>query len=209
MKYVFDLDGTLIDSTYRHGYLMKEILEEEGIQLEKDFQEKYMDYKRNGLSSKEVLNEIYNFDVSLTDRVVDKWVKQIESDDMLCHDILYNDSIGVLKKIRNHGMKVYYLSLRQRKTSAIEELKNLRIFDYADEIFVGKPSEGVEYKMSILNQLGGAEKTIMIGDTMIDAEAAIGAKVDFFILNRGFRSQNYFDARGINTFNSLEELCIE
>ncbi len=48
MTFVFDLDGTLIDSTARHYILMRKILSDKGISVASGFDESYMKYKADG-----------------------------------------------------------------------------------------------------------------------------------------------------------------
>ena len=196
MIYVFDLDGTLIDSTFRHGYLMGRLLREEGIEVEESFWDRYLNLKREGLNSKAVLRDVYGFEEGLVDRVVKKWVEQIESD----------DSIETLERIKVRGNKIYYLSLRQREDAAIDELKRLGIYDYAEEVFIGKPSEGVQYKVGKLRLLKSIDKIKMVGDTEVDYEAAKNVSSSFVGLYRGFRSKSFWDGMSIHSIKDLKEI---
>lgn len=206
MIYVFDLDGTLIDSTFRHGFLMERLLSKEGITVEEDFQERYMRLKRDGMSSKTVLRDAYGLNPDLVNKVVKKWVEQIESDEMLALDKLYDDSIETLERIKETGSQIYYLSLRQRKDAAICELKRLGIYDFAEEVYIGKPSEGVEYKVEKLRRLKMMDEVLMIGDTEIDYEASETSKALYYLLNRGFRSRSYFERSHVLTKDTLHDL---
>lgn len=207
MIYVFDLDGTLIDSTFRHGFLMERLLNAEGIKTEESFQERYMNLKSDGMSSKAVLKDVYGLDDDLVDRVVKKWIDQIESDEMLAFDKLYDDSIDTLERIKGRGEKIYYLSLRQRKKAAIEELKRLGIYEYAEEVYIGKPSAGVKFKAGKLIKLKkGKNNVIMVGDTEVDVKASINAGTGRYIVNRGFRSSVFFESFQIITIKGMDQL---
>ena len=211
MIYVFDLDGTLIDSSLRHGILINRILLEEGMEADDAFMNKYMENKRNGMNSKMTLQAEYGLDEKTADRLVSKWIDGIESDELLLNDKLYFDSIETLEKLKNRQKRISFLSLRNRKDAAIKELKRLGIFDYATDIFIGNTNLGKQYKANKLKELRHREEVIMIGDTEIDYEASRMAGVKSYILDRGFRSMDYFKLYGIQThsnfLNIFEVVC--
>ncbi len=207
MIYVFDLDGTLVDSTYRHGYLMEKLLQDEGIKVEDGFKEKFLDLKRDGLSSMTILQDVYIYDKCLVKRVVEKWIGQIESDEMLAFDRLYDDSIEILGRIRESGFQIFFMSLRQRQKAVLEELRRLGLIEYADKVYIGKPFDGVKYKAECLDELRKRDKVIMVGDTEVDYEAAKLCGVECFMLSRGFRSEDYLKKIGVSkAYNGLDLL---
>ncbi len=206
MIYVFDIDGTLVDSSYRHGFLMKNLLIEEGIKVNSDFQKKFLDYKRNGMNSRAVLKDVFGFEENVTNRVVSRWIREIESDEMLDYDVLYSDSIGVLERLSNE--RIIFLSIRKRKNAAIRELKRLKIYNYAEEVFIETPGT-TNMKIKRLKEIknGNRQEVIqMIGDTEIDYEAAKKNDVKSYILNRGFRSEFFWRKNRVLSYSQLTEL---
>ena len=48
----------------------------------------------------------------------------------------------------------------------------------------------------------------MIGDTEIDYKAAIETGCNYYLLNRGFRNEDYWNELGIRSYKDLSELAV-
>ena len=200
MIYVFDLDGTLIDSELRHGVLIKRILGNAGIPTDGDFLNKYLEKKRMGKNSKMILLEEFIIDEEAADTLVGEWIEGIENDEMLLYDKLYFDSLDTLKRIKESSQNIYFLSLRNRKDAAVSELKRLGIYDYATDLYIGATELGELYKAKKLTELKTIDEVIMIGDTEIDYEASKMAGVSSYIVSRGFRNEEFLNTNSIKSF---------
>lgn len=205
MILIFDLDGTLINSKKRHSLLMRRILESNGIIVPTDFEDSYMDFKDSGNNNKKYLTTILNLPLDLASKICTEWVNEIESDEMIKYDTLYEDTIEVLEKL-NKNNTIIYLSSRSKEDTLIKSLKDLKIYDYANEIYVTDPKDGSNGKSEIIKKLKEKEKDniIIIGDTEVDYDAARNANIKSYILNRGFRNKEYWNNIGLETFNSLK-----
>ena len=204
MIYVLDLDGTLIDSTARHGALLKALLDNSKIEYPINLEDDYLTHKRNGYSTKHFLQEKLLLNEKQSNEISSQWINHIEDEVWVAKDKLYDDAIQFLESIYSKNM-VVYLSSRLREDILLQELDGLKIDHYASGTFVSNPSEGVYGKEKHLKTLKSThnEQIIMIGDTEIDYHAAINANCDFFVLNRGFRNKQFWDVQGILSHPSL------
>lgn len=204
MIYVLDLDGTVIDSSARHGALLKSILDSKNISYPDDFEIDYLKYKRNGNSTFNYLTEVLKCDYTISKKISKEWVEHIEDWEWIVMDELYKDSIPFLNLISNNGV-VYFLSSRKSKRILKQELECLEIIKYANRVYVVCPSEGYEGKTRIIKELlkKHNDGILLFGDTEIDYKTAINTGIKKYILNRGFRSKEYWDMQGIKSYSSL------
>lgn len=142
-------------------------------------------------------------------KIAAEWVNEIESDEMINYDTLYDDTLEILQKLREKN-KIIYLSSRSKKETLISSLKKLKIYDYANEIYVTNPKNGSSEKSKIINEIKKNEDDfiVMIGDTEVDYKAASSANIKSYILNRGFRNKEYWGLNNIKSYNNLFE-CID
>ncbi len=196
MTYVFDLDGTIIDSTKRHYVLMEQILRSNGILVDEDFASSYMDYKASGKSGKSYLIEILGIDKDKATEIQNEWIRHIEDDSMLALDELYDDALPTLSKIND---SIMFLTIRDNSEGLKESLTRLGIDNYDIKILPHGES-----KTSVLEQI--ADHIIMIGDTEIDYKAAQEAGCEFYILNRGFRNESFWNDLGVDSHKDLSDL---
>lgn len=191
-----DLDGTIIDSFYRHYILLNNILVK--YKLEKNFF--YDDYyvkKRNGLNNLKYLTEILSISKEFADKIQKDWIEEIESKEMLSLDKLYQDSICFLKFLKEKGYKIIFLTARNNKELTERQLKKLGLFEYANKIIVVEPKNGIQNKSVVINAEANYN-SIVVGDTEIDYLSAEKCKMKSYILNRGFRSKEFLNNIGVN-----------
>lgn len=139
MNIIFDLDGTLIDSSERMYRLFCDLIPE--CKLSK---EEYWDYKRNKVNHKMLLSMKYphtNFESFNR-----KWMHMIEGDTYIMMDKVYPDTIAVLEKLKSK-YKMYLLTARQSKYALMKELEELGIKKYFVNIFT---TEGHMTKTELL-----------------------------------------------------------
>lgn len=207
MIYVLDLDGTLIDSSIRHGELLRDILNKYNINCSVNFENEYLEFKRNGGSTFYYLQDVMGLSKVLCTEISRKWIEHIEDWKWLLKDILYDDALPFLNRISKENT-IVYLSSRQSITNLFKELNSLCIDRFAKEIFVSNPLDGYKGKEHYLKEIKHMyqDKIVVIGDTEVDAKAANSENCEFIAINRGFRSVIFWNQIGIRSFDSLDKL---
>lgn len=196
MIYVFDLDGTLIDSKERHWLLMKQLLEKHSVKPMDNFSQSYMEYKADGHSGLTYLNEVMGLSSKVAEEIQKEWIEQIEDDEWLKHDTLYDDTIPTLRRLQGD---ILFLTIRNNVQGLKNELDRLAMNNFETIVLSHN-----EKKSSALKRLD--KDCIMIGDTEIDLYAANDFGCAYYILNRGFRSKQYWDAHGVKSHTDLSLL---
>ena len=141
MNILFDLDGTLIDSSERMYRLFSELVPESGLT-----KEEYWQLKRNKISHR-ILFEMFfpKRDFAAFEK---EWLNFIESDKYLCMDQLYPDTIEILRYL-NQEHALYLVTSRQLRQELMEEMKRLGILSYFLDVLV---TEGKENKEQLLQR---------------------------------------------------------
>lgn len=221
MRYVLDLDGTLIDSSERHYLLMQQVLDKKSFNGAE-----FMKYKSDGNSGKKYLTECLNLPETDALEIMKLWQAQIEEEQWLSYDKLYPDTLEFLDWIKSRDSKIYFLTARQREEAVLNEVKRLGIADYANEICVVSPTEALEQKKAFvkkmikedsktdviirddLSQDNGIHNDLIhiVGDTENEYRLAKDLSLPYSILNRGFRSKKYWDNQGVSSVSSLREI---
>lgn len=185
----------------------------------------YMKYKADGRSGRQFLMDELKLDEKAAAKIMKQWTEQIELPEMLCLDELYEDSLTFLEKIRTPENQIIYLTARQNKELVIKQLEELKLNDYANEVIVVDPSHAKQQKTEEVRKLhkkyeddlkadrlcNDSKKTdpIIIGDTENEYELAKELELPAYILNRGFRSREYWQARSVKSYVSLSEILEE
>ncbi|SDB95428.1 Phosphoglycolate phosphatase, HAD superfamily [Succiniclasticum ruminis] len=203
MIVAFDLDGTLIDSTKRHYYLMEELLKNYKIEIPFNFRKEFMDYKAKGYSGLSYLINCLNIETNIAVTINNDWKKHIEDDLWLNTDVLFYDALFTCKTLEKLGVDLFFLSNRNNKNGAKNELLRLGLSDFPDNLFLISCHDTYK-KADILSSLKELDShCIMIGDTEVDYQAAIEAETDYYMLNRGFRCKHFWDVMNVRSYNSL------
>lgn len=206
MIFVLDLDGTLIDSSKRHYVLMEKLLKEYADNISFNPAD-YMEYKRMGNSGKQYLKEELGLDKETSDAISKEWVTNIENEEYMDLDELYTDTIEFLDALKQKQYKIIFLSARHNRTNTLKQLEKFGIKEYADAIYVVSPERATEEKIEvIMTYQESGKETIIVGDTENEYDTAYAAGINYFVLNRGFRSKEYWDARDVITLNDLKTL---
>lgn len=157
MNVIFDLDGTLVDSSERLFRLFQELVPES--QFTK---KQYWDLKRNKVNHKMILEnyfpkyDFYDFN--------QKWLDRIELEEYLNMDLVYPDTIPVLDVLRKK-YNIVLLTARQSREKLLHELDRLEISFFFNRIYV-------------------TEAKTTKKDLLINSDVMIG-KDDFFISDMG------------------------
>ena len=204
MKTAFlDLDGTLLDSHQRHIVVLENALKECNIY---DCNlSNYMAYKANGNRTIDFLKKELKLNDNISEKVDEIWKYTIEEEKYLEIDALYGDAISFLNLIKEKGYKTVIVSARKNRDYVIKRIKKSEINYLIDDIIIVSPLNAINEKLAVLMQ-NKDENSICIGDTEIDYEAGKKAEIRTFILNRGFRSKEYWDKKNIRSYCHLFEI---
>ena len=204
MKTAFlDLDGTLLDSHERHTVVLEYALKKchiYGCDLSN-----YLDYKANGNRTIDFLKEELYLDDDISQRVAEIWKLTIEEEKYLEIDTFYSDAVPFLNLIKEKGFKTIIVSARNNKDYLIDRIKISEINYLIDDIIIVSPFHAMNNKLNVFIQ-NKDKNSVCIGDTEVDYEAGKKAGILTYILNRGFRSKEYWDKKNIRSYCDLFEI---
>lgn len=205
MKTIFlDLDGTLLDSRERHIVVLENALKECNI-YDIDLSS-YMSYKANGNRTIDFLKKKLELNSEVSEKIADIWRFTIEEEKYLERDVLYEDSVPFLKLIKERGYKTIIVSARKNREYIIKKIKTSAIDCLIDDIIIVSPFNATNEKfMAFIRSKD--ENSVCIGDTEVDYEAGKKAEILTFMLNRGFRSKEYWDKKNIQSYCDLFEIA--
>lgn len=210
MIYVFDLDGTLIDSSERHFLLMCDVLKHYNFSVPSKFETDFIEYKANGNSGFDYLSKVLQIDLPIARKIISDWIAEIEDEKWLRFDRLYEDTIKTCEQCIKNGQSLYYLTSRKNREGLHNELQRLKIDQYPIKVIIVDPVYAKKEKAEALRLIVKEySQCIMVGDSEIDYYAACQTNSSYYILNRGFRSELYWDQRGIISYPSLDCLFLQ
>lgn len=154
MMFIFDLDGTLIDSSERL-YSLFQFLVPQSVFTKRE----YLNLKRDKVNHQMIL-ERYFPTLSFDDFNV-KWMSLIENRQYLDMDKNYDDTLMVLERLKKYGDKLYLLTARQSKEELIHELERLKLSFFFDEILVTENKVGKDF---FLEQKKYTPNTVFVSD---------------------------------------------
>lgn len=168
MAIVFDLDETLISTSYRQYRVLCALFPDLKLSNYNDyeilrFKKSLSNYKWVSKYIKELSRELY----------IGLYTPIIENPKYLKHDSLKVD-LNLLEKLVYHEKKKLILvSLRKNEKNGLDQLKNLKLFPYFSEIHFVKHNELVNPKVDVIRKLKSKYNIEgYIGDSFIDFEAA-------------------------------------
>lgn len=165
MKIFCDLDGTLIDTSYRHYMVYSEVVSIfNGAPIDKD---EYWALKRRKVKWPELL-DLSNVSRELETSFLSYFIEKIESPSYLKFDKLFSGTIETLSKLSVVG-ECYLVSLRRNRQNLLDELRQLNIDIYFTEILSGhSENDGYDVKIELIKSKLNNDKGIIIGDTEAD-----------------------------------------
>ena len=198
---------------------MEWLLRKNGIDVPSDFSTSFMQFKANGNSGKKYLLDVLKLNNAVAERINSEWIKNIENDNLLVFDCLYSDAISTLDRIRDKGDIISFLTARNNEKGLLEELSRLGLKEYSIDTVVIVPgaskAEAIKAFLCMKNPddciergegVENSVKTVVVGDTEADYSAAVEADIGCYILNRGFRSKDYWNNLNVTSHENLLEL---
>lgn len=209
MTYVFDIDGTLVDSFERHITVLKDAMHSCNIEIKIDGQE-YINYKCDGNNNKLYLRNVLHMSDRDIVKVCKIWELNIEREEYTILDSLYSDTKCVLERISEKA-DIYYLSARNNSIALLNELERFGISEYPKDIIIVSPQNALTEKTEALCKLKSSHShpVWMIGDTEVDYMAAQKSGCEVYIVHRGFRSAAFWSKFNIETQKDLYGLNYE
>lgn len=144
MNIIFDLDGTLIDSSERMYQLFQKLVQESDLT-----KEEYWNLKRNKVSHHMILEKYfpqYNYDMFNKN-----WLNLIEQNEYLDMDCNYTDTNEVLSQLSKFH-NLILLTARQSKNGLYRELNRLGLIHFFSVILVTEakiPKDKMLYYLEI------------------------------------------------------------
>lgn len=125
---IFDLDGTLIDSSERMYRLFQKLIPDSKLT-----KEQYWNLKRNKINHQMILEKYFpQYDFDSFNSI---WLEQIELDEYLNMDCNYPDTIKVLTALCKNR-EIVLLTARQSKERLYSELERLELKQFFSHILV-------------------------------------------------------------------------
>jgi phosphoglycolate phosphatase len=178
LNLIFDLDGTLIDSSRRMFSLFNNLVAEST--LDKD---SYWILKRNGISHETILREKFNYS---TNRIADfsiRWMDLIESTSYLAFDLKYANVDEKLATLKKSG-SLYLCTSRQSISSTLSQLKKLGLYELFDEIIITQ-HRSTKHDL-IIKYIDVTPNDWMIGDTGYDIKTGHQLGISTCAVTNGF-----------------------
>lgn len=205
MKKAFvDLDGTLINSKTRHISVLQKVLDE--FHMKNVSVENFVQYKADGFSTKDYLINVLQIEPELSEKIALRWIELIELNEEIAKDVWYEDALDLLKFLQKSEYWIIAVSARNNKNGVLKFIKHSLVDVFFDEIIIVSPANAKKNKEKyILQHLG--DINIVIGDT--ETDYIEDARVESLMLNRGFRSKEYWKERSIKSYDSLLKIIFK
>lgn len=180
--FIFDLDGTLIDSMPYHVRAWMQVANEQGFSIEPEFI-----YNRGGCSSYNIVLDMQKqgFEVGSIDDFVARKVEIYRSN--INQVPLFDNVFNILKEAKERGAQVAIGTGTQRinviDILAIHKISHLVDFIIsADDVTKHKPHPQTYLEAMALIKLS-CEQCIVIEDGMPGIQAAAAAHIDCLVVN--------------------------
>jgi phosphoglycolate phosphatase len=117
MNIFFDLDGTLLDSRERLYQLFQHLVPESTLSFEK-----YWSLKRNKISHKEILQNIFSYSNEMFSTFENAWMEKIELPEWLALDKPFTGVTNYLIELKKNHV-LYVITARQFEDMALQQIE--------------------------------------------------------------------------------------
>ncbi|EOJ0286812.1 HAD-IA family hydrolase [Campylobacter jejuni] len=202
---LFDLDGTLLDTTdgvlkavkktiiqlnftMPSDNILKEFV---GPPMQESFEKYFCLNENDALKNANIFREIYK--------------------EFLYEAKLYNGVIELLEQLKNNHFKIA-IATNKSHENAINILKKFNILDFCDYV-KGSDLEGKLTKKDIVKEClmylqADTTTSVLIGDSVIDANGAKDNNIDFLAVLYGFGFKDINDLKNIQYKKSFESTLL-
>jgi HAD superfamily hydrolase (TIGR01509 family) len=204
---VLDIDGTLVDTNYHHAIAWYRAFREHGLVLPV-----WRIHRHIGMGGDQLVAALTD---EQTERELGDDIRETETKGYfeLIEEVETMDgSRELIERLKERGHTVVLAS--SAKQDEVEHyLDLLKARDLADawttsaDVEATKPAP--DLVSAALERAGGSsDDAVMVGDTPWDVKAADGAGVGTLaVLTGGFSAQELREARALDVFESVRELC--
>lgn len=196
MRIGLDLDGTLLDSRARHLAALRQSACAVGVALAEEDILTYWLLKTDGSNG---LTALRRLGIPEASKIHQEWVSIIESDHLLALDRIYEDTLQALQRAWALSATFLLVTSRQNPRAAHRQVTDLGLGKYLKEIIVVDAAKRMT-KATVSRDLG---LEAVIGDTEVDLEWAQDLGVPFYASCFGFRSRQFWDNRGVTSYDCL------
>lgn len=182
----FDLDGPILDGKLRHYNCYKDIVTKMSGRVV-DIEE-YWTAKRNGNNRAIIENE--SLLSGKYEEFIAEWIERIETKEYLKFDVLKPEIQATLIRFKAITKNLILITLRNNRDNLDWQLERYNIKKLFDKIIVCAQKEGNSKYEELENMNLG--KSLLIGDTEIDIEAANMTGIDFIGIANGLRTEKIF-----------------
>lgn len=181
MKFFFDLDGTLIDSSHRMHILFRRLVPE-CLWEYPDYWEK----KRMGITHRRLLDEYFNYSGEAIENFEVQWMQSIEAKELLELDKL-KAGVNILLTRLSRMHSLYVVSARQNLENTLYQLNQLQILSLFKKIILTK--QKISKEKAIIQHFGSQLNVndILIGDTAEDIYSGKKLGITTIAVIDGFR----------------------
>ncbi|MDH1700760.1 HAD family hydrolase [Comamonas terrigena] len=188
-----DLDGPLLDGAQRHYSCYRTIMEDAG--FEPIASERYWQLKRDMINRRELL-ALSGADV-LYEQFLERWLSLIESPEALALDIVQPGALECLCNWKLQGKRMILVTLRKDAAALQAQLQSKGLSSYLDDVLVCPHESGGAGKAQALLGLLGERpdplRSVWVGDTEVDAQAARSLGLDVYLVENGLRSRSILE----------------
>lgn len=182
MKIVFDLDGLLICSKKRLHELFCDLINSRILSFSA-----YWDFKFNNYSNQDILKKEFNYSEEKISQFVTSWMNRIEDSYYLEMDTPIEGLESFLKKISKSN-QLYICTARQSVAQVTNQLKNLSILDFFEDIFVTE-QKLTKADLLINSGIKFSKEDWFIGDTGHDINTGKQLGIKTCAVLSGFMSE--------------------
>ena len=198
-KYIFDLDGTLVDASERLYKLFQFLVPESKLT-----KKEYWDFKRDKVGHQMILERL--FPNHSFDEFNKRWLGLIEAPEYLAMDSLYPDTIETLERL-GQNCELVLLTARQSKENLFAELERLEIKKYFSKILV---TEAKTDKAALLGGLDFCGEDFFVSDMGKDIAVGNAAGLRTIAVTHGFMSgERLAEYKPARLVGELGELSVQ
>lgn len=203
---IFDLDGTLLDTTSGVVYAVKYTIDELGLPMPgKDIIASFV-----GPPMQNSFEKHFEMNKNEALKAANLFRKNYKEHSLFKAE-LYPDVLECMKKLRDCGYKIA-VATNKSHDNAMEILSHFGAADYCDYM-MGSDLEGrlkkADIILSCLKELNTSpEESVYVGDSIFDLEGAKTVGMDFIGVTYGFgfRENNDYEFTTISRIDMLEEI---